>query len=141
MTRGSARWRARWMLAAFVVTWAVTRAITTTLHLRGAGADGGLLVGGVHVHHMVFGLIGLAVLTGAWLLGARWMRDGSMSRLGPIVAGVAWALVLDEFALLLNLADVYWLPEGYESLGAVALATLMLMTAAIWAPAKGPVEG
>jgi hypothetical protein len=122
------------MLAAFVITWVITRAITTTLHLRGAGADGGLLVGGVHIHHMVFGLAGLAVLSGAWLLGAGWMRDGSPSRLGPILAGVSWALVLDELALLLNLADVYWLPDGYESLVAVAVSALLLAAASIWAP-------
>ena len=123
------------MLAAFVVTWVITRTITTTLHVRGAGADGGLLVGGVHIHHMVFGLAGLVVLTGGWLLGAGWMRDGSVSRLGPILAGVSWALVLDELALLLNLADVYWLADGYESIAAVVVTAILLVAASVRAPA------
>jgi hypothetical protein len=123
------------MLAAFVVTWVITRTITTTLHVRGAGADGGLLVGGVHIHHMVFGLAGLVVLTGGWLLGAGWMRDGSVSRLGPILAGVSWALVLDELALLLNLADVYWLPDGYESIAAVVVTAILLVAASVRTPA------
>ena len=39
-----------------------------------------------------------------------------------IVFGVGAALVLDEFALLLNLADVYWEPAGRESIDAVVLA-------------------
>jgi hypothetical protein len=45
-----------------------------------------------------------------------------------IVFGVALSLKLDEFALWLRLADVYWSREGVESLkaGAVAAAFLAL---------------
>jgi hypothetical protein len=39
-----------------------------------------------------------------------------------VLFGAGAALVLDEFALLLRLADVYWQPEGRESLDAVVLA-------------------
>jgi hypothetical protein len=35
--------------------------------------------------------------------------------------GVAAALILDEFALWLNLSDVYWQREGRESYEAMAL--------------------
>jgi len=35
--------------------------------------------------------------------------------------GVAAALTLDEFALWLNLSDVYWQREGRESFEAMAL--------------------
>ena len=40
--------------------------------------------------------------------------------------GVGAALVLDEFALLLNLEDVYWAKEGRQSLDAVVLALALL---------------
>lgn len=112
----------------------VIRTVTTTLHLRGAGADGGLLIGGVHIHHMVFGLALLLVLTLAWLLGAGWASDRSSSRWAPVVFGVASALVLDESALILNLADVYWAPLGEESLIAVLGLALVLGVAALIAP-------
>jgi hypothetical protein len=39
-----------------------------------------------------------------------------------ILFGIGAALVLDEFALLLRLADVYWEPQGRESIDAVVLA-------------------
>ena len=43
-----------------------------------------------------------------------------------MVFGVALGLTLDEFALWLRLADVYWSPEGVESLKAAAVAAAIL---------------
>jgi hypothetical protein len=43
-------------------------------------------------------------------------------RLLAILFGIGAALVLDEFALWLRLADVYWTPAGRESIDAVILA-------------------
>lgn len=130
------RWHARWALAAFLVTALATRAITTTLHLRGAGTEGGLMIDGLHIHHMVFGLIILAVLTFMMLLhageGGRWGNRPWV----PILFGVGWALVLDESALIISLADVYWEPLGdlsYWIMGAFALA---LLIASVWAPKR-----
>jgi hypothetical protein len=40
--------------------------------------------------------------------------------------GIGGALVLDEFALLLNLQDVYWAKEGRQSLDAVVLVLAVL---------------
>lgn len=130
------RWRARWALAAFIVTALVTRAITLTLHLRGAGKDGGLIIFGLHIHHMVFGLIILAVLTFAFVLFL-----GEVTRWGnqawpPILFGVGWALVLDESALILTLEDVYWQPLGDLSYWVMGLFALALLIASIWAPGK-----
>ena len=128
------RWHARWALAAFVVTALVTRTITTMLRLRGAGTEGGLMIDGLHIHHMVFGLILLAVLTFMMLLHAGDAGPWGNRRWVPILFGVGWALVLDESALIISLADVYWEPLGdlsYWIMGAFALA---LLIAAIWAP-------
>ena len=112
----------------------VIRTVTTTLHLQGAGADGGLLIGGVHIHHMVFGLVLLLLLTFAWLLGAGWASSRSSSRWAPVLFGVAWALVLDESALILNLEDVYWAPLGEESLIAALGFAVVLGVASLVAP-------
>jgi hypothetical protein len=44
------------------------------------------------------------------------------ARLLAVLFGIGTALVLDEFALWLRLADVYWTPAGRESIDAVVLA-------------------
>jgi hypothetical protein len=75
--------------------------------------------GGVHVHHMVPGML-LVLVSGYFglvLAGHRPMR------LLAVLFGIGAALVLDEFALWLRLADVYWEPAGRESVDAVVLAS------------------
>jgi hypothetical protein len=105
------------------VTFTVTRLITSVLHIRGAGTSGGLMLGGVHIHHMVWGLIILGVVCLAWL--ARPGRPGP-ARWQSIGLGIGWALVLDELALVINLRDVYWTPLGDESFVAVAITVIAL---------------
>jgi hypothetical protein len=48
--------------------------------------------------------------------------------------GVAAALILDEFALWLNLSDVYWQRQGRESYEAMALFGSLLATALYGVP-------
>jgi hypothetical protein len=52
----------------FVIALAITRGITTALHYRGAGPNGGVVIGGVHIHHLVFGIVGLLLIGYVWLL-------------------------------------------------------------------------
>lgn len=138
--RGSPRWRARWALLAFLATWAVTRAITTVLHIRGAGGNGGIVIAGVHIHHAMFGLTILLVLTVAWALAAGWTSTISQARRAPILFGVAWALILDEVALIINLRDVYWTPLEDESFLAVAVVAIVLAVPALMASPDPPVQ-
>jgi hypothetical protein len=51
-----------------------------------------------------------------------------------IVFGIALGLTLDEFAMWLRLADVYWSPEGVESLKAAAAAAALLALYAFGQP-------
>jgi hypothetical protein len=53
--------------------------------------------------------------------------------------GVGAALTLDEFALWLNLRDVYWEREGRASLEALALFAAALAVAALGAGFFGAV--
>ena len=62
------RERAMFATLGFTLALAVTRGITTLLHKHGAGANGGIIVGGVHIHHFVFGMVGLLLLGYLWLL-------------------------------------------------------------------------
>ncbi len=99
-------------MVAFLVTFALARVVTHFLLAESGG--GGLQIGGLHVHHLVFGIVLLLV---ASLLDI----VDTLRRIRAVLFGIAAALVLDEFALALNLADVYWAPQGRESIDAVVL--------------------
>lgn len=115
---------------AFVVTFAVTRLIVRMIR-AGRGPFKNNTVNGVHVHHMVPGMV-LVVIGGFTALGAT--GDGWRS-VGGAVFGTGLALVLDEFALLLHLDDVYWSEQGRLSVDAVFLCSGVLVLLLLgWAP-------
>jgi hypothetical protein len=96
-----------------------------------------VVVEGRHVHHLVFGILILLAVGYAWLseIGVG-EGDSSLlaSRLLSILYGVGAALTLDEFALWLNLRDVYWSPEGRASVDAIVLFGALLAAGAWGAP-------
>ena len=51
------------------------------------------------------------------------------SRLMSVLYGAGAALTLDEFALWLNLEDVYWARQGRESIDAIVLFGTLLLIA------------
>src|SRR5205807_4966509 len=77
---------------------------------------------GLHIHHLFWGIL-LLMAVGFGALASRAPRWHL--RLA-VLYGVALGLTLDEFALWLRLADVYWAPEGVESLKAGAVAASLL---------------
>jgi hypothetical protein len=77
---------------------------------------------GLHIHHLFWGIL-LLMATGFAALAT---RDPQWHLRIAVVFGLALALTLDEFALWLRLADVYWDPEGIESLKAGAFAAALL---------------
>src|SRR5512142_1811754 len=104
---------ARFLAAvAFLLTWLVARLVTHTLLSSRGG--GGLQIGSLHIHHVVFGLVLLLAAGELDVLGVR-------PRTRAVLFGIGAALALDEFALILNLADVYWQPQGRESIDAVVI--------------------
>src|ERR1700686_184627 len=85
--------------------------------------------GGRHIHHLVFGIIILLAVGYGWLADIGTGEDDTalvLSRLMSSLYGVGAALTLDEFALWLNLKDVYWSPEGRTSIDAVILFGALL---------------
>jgi hypothetical protein len=133
---GPRRERAMFATLGFAIALALTRGITTWLHKRGAGPNGGIIVGGVHIHHFVFGIVGLSLVGYGWLLlmGLEQRPKPIWFRLTAFAYGVFLALILDEFALLLNLGDVYWERQGRESVDALALFAALLLWAVLIAP-------
>jgi hypothetical protein len=101
---------------------AVTVRVVTHMIRQGIGPFRNLSVGGRHLHHLVFGIFGLLGSGYVWLLiaddPARNPRD---QRLTSVAYGLGAAVTLDEFALWLNLEDVYWARQGRESVQALML--------------------
>ena len=93
--------------------------------------------GGRHIHHLVFGILILLAVGYGWLCEIGSGSDGSsllIGRLMSVLYGVGAALTLDEFALWLNLKDVYWSVEGRSSFDAVMLFGALLGASALGAP-------
>jgi hypothetical protein len=93
--------------------------------------------GGRHIHHLVFGIIILLLVGYGWLAEIGTGADDTsilLSRLMSILYGVGAALTLDEYALWLNLRDVYWAREGRSSIDAVILFGAFLAASAWGAP-------
>ena len=89
--------------------------------------------GGSHIHHLVIGIIILLGVGYGWLADIGTGEDDTsllLSRLMSILYGVGAALTLDEFALWLNLKDVYWSPQGRTSIDAVILFGALLSASA-----------
>jgi hypothetical protein len=118
---------------AFLSTFGIVRLITYSIHYQHLPVFHNVTTkSGLHIHHMVPGII--LVLASGYL--GLVLTTHRPILLLAILFGIGAALVLDEFALLLQLADVYWEPEGRESIDAVVLASgigvLYLLGADFW---------
>jgi hypothetical protein len=110
-----------WMVLAFLVTFLVTRLVTRAIR-TGRGPFRDASVGGVHVHHEVYGiflLLGTGTLEFTYRPGPPWVQ------LLAVLFGAGAALTLDEFALWLHLEDVYWSRQGRSSIDAVLVALVV----------------
>lgn len=110
-----------WMMAAFLVTFLATRAITRAIR-RGRGPFRNTSVGGVHVHHQVYGIF---LLLGTGMLEFTYQPGWPWVQVLAVLFGVGAALTLDEFALWLRLDDVYWTQQGRSSVDAVLVALVV----------------
>jgi hypothetical protein len=121
----------------FFIAFAIARIIALSVHHE-AIAFRGVFYHGTHIHHLVFGILLLLLVGYLWLLqigtgvgtttaqSARWP-----SRVTAVLYGVGAALTLDEFALWLNLADVYWVRAGRASIDAVIVFSSVL-SVSLW---------
>jgi hypothetical protein len=82
--------------------------------------------GGTHVHHLVWGIL-LLLVTG--YLGLATDPSSPWLELLAIGFGIGMGLTLDEFALWLNLEDVYWSKKGRQSIDAVVITGALLLIA------------
>jgi hypothetical protein len=104
---------------AFVVTFVVTRVITRMIRAGRGPFKDNVSASGMHVHHAVPGII-LLVL-GAFISVAV-VSERPWNEISAVMIGIGTALVLDEFALILHMSDVYWSEEGRISVEMVSLS-------------------
>lgn len=105
-------------LASFVLTFLITRLITRLIR-AGKGPFRNISgSGGVHIHHVVPGVV-LTVVGGFGAVGSG--STGWWAGISAVLFGMGAGLVLDEFALILYLDDVYWTERGRKSTEAVVL--------------------
>jgi hypothetical protein len=96
-----------------------------------------IIMNGRHIHHLVPGILILLAVGFGWLCEFGTGSDSSSlfaSHLMSLLYGVGAALTLDEFALWLNLKDVYFAREGRSSLDAVVLFGSLLAIGGWGAP-------
>jgi hypothetical protein len=115
-------------LIAFILTFFVARTFVRYIRHR---ADSGLPprwfeprnihIGNKHVHHVVVGVL-LVMLSGVTLVTLSITGNQAEVTASAIVFGIGAALVLDEYALILHLSDVYWEEDGRTSVDAVFAA-------------------
>jgi hypothetical protein len=107
----------------FIVTFVAVRINVRLIRAKVRWWFKNVRVGDLHIHHVVFGVVlmlvgGVAALSipDAYTI---WYSAAAS------VFGMGAALVLDEFALILHLRDVYWMEEGRASVDAVFIALAM----------------
>jgi hypothetical protein len=130
--------RERLFLAAvgFFTAVLTVRGITVAIHYD-FGPFHDVSMSGRHIHHLVWGILLLLASGYGWLLQVGTGTGDSRRWAGQLMSmtyGVAAALTLDEFALWLNLRDVYWEREGRESFEALALFGALLAVGLLGKP-------
>ena len=118
--------------ASFATTFGLVRFITHGI--RGGWLPvGNISGGGRHLHHYNIGIAILATVGGIAVHGK---PPASRHPLTAAAYGAGNALIADEFALLLDLQDVYWAKEGRVSVdvavGTIALTGLYFVGMPFW---------
>jgi len=108
------------LFLAFVVTFLFIRFSVRMIRAGVRWWPGNVKPGGLHVHHVVFGVVFLLIAGGGGF--SRIGQTAPWAQIFPALFGIGAALVLDEFALILHLKDVYWTEQGRTSVDAVFLA-------------------
>jgi hypothetical protein len=107
-------------LVCFILAFGFIRLSVRMIRAQVTWWPGNVAAGGTHIHHIVFGLVFMCV-GGTGGLAVQDPRS-AWAALTASLFGIGTALVLDEFALVLHLEDVYWSKEGRLSVQVVFIA-------------------
>jgi hypothetical protein len=125
----------------FLLTFGFIRTSAHMIRAQVSWWPGNVEMGGTHVHHLVWGIL-LLLICGYVAVA---IHPGDPWReILAVLFGVGTGLTLDEFALWLNLKDVYWSKQGRASIDAVviaaALSGMLLVSLRGWVDASKDVE-
>jgi hypothetical protein len=107
---------------AFLVTFGFIRTSAHMIRAQVKWWPGNVEVGGTHIHHLVWGII-LLLVAGYVAIAIR--PPSPWQEIDAVFFGIGTGLALDEFALWLDLKDVYWSQEGRKSIDAVIVAAAL----------------
>jgi len=126
---------------AFLVTFGFIRTSAHMIRAQVKWWPGNVEVGGTHIHHLVWGIC-LMMITG--YVGVTIAPPSPWHEIVAIFFGIGMGLALDEFALWLDLKDVYWSEQGRKSIDAVIVAAtitgLILVGFSAWVDVADKVE-
>src|SRR5579863_9489974 len=121
----------------FLITFIGVR-LLVRLIIHGNGPFQWVTVRGLHIHHLVWGILILLLVGYGWLLDLGRSHSPMsifFSRLMSVSYGAGAALTLDEFALWLNLEpDAYWNRAGRLNIDAIILFGSLLAVGTWGAP-------
>jgi hypothetical protein len=106
----------------FLLTFGFIRTSTHMIRAQVSWWPGNVSVGGTHIHHLVWGIL-LLLICG--YVGVAIHPGDPWRGIDAVLFGIGTGLTLDEFALWLNLKDVYWEKEGRRSIDAVMIAAAL----------------
>lgn len=104
---------------AFLVTFGFIRTSAHLIRAQVSWWPGNVNVGGTHIHHLVWGIVLLMV---SGYVGVTVAPPSPWHEIIAVLFGIGTGLALDEFALWLDLKDVYWSDQGRKSIDAVIVA-------------------
>jgi hypothetical protein len=104
---------------AFLLSWGFIRTSAHLIRAQVSWWPGNVNVGGTHIHHLVWGILLLLIFG---YVGIAFEPNLPWLEITAVAFGIGTGLTLDEFALWLNLRDVYWSEEGRRSIDAVIVA-------------------
>jgi hypothetical protein len=110
------------LLGSMLLSFAFIRFSTRMIRAEVSWWPGNVSPGGLHIHHLVFGIIFMMV---AGFVAFAVEPSSPWFEVGAGLFGVGIGLTLDEFALWLHLDDVYWTEEGRSSVDAVIFAAII----------------
>jgi hypothetical protein len=104
---------------AFLVTFGFIRTSAHMIRAQVKWWPGNVSVGGTHIHHLVWGIL---LLLGSGYVAVAIDPNSPWREVIAVLFGIGTGLTLDEFALWLDLKDVYWEKQGRKSIDAVIIA-------------------
>jgi hypothetical protein len=110
------------LLGSMLLSFGFIRFSTRMIRAEVSWWPGNVTPGGLHIHHLVFGIVFMMV---AGFAGFAIQPGSPGLEILAGLFGIGMGLTLDEFALWLHLEDVYWTEEGRSSVDAVIFAAII----------------